>query len=164
MENALEGGEMRRILVPVDGSLDSLEGVWQVIRETAASGPVQVHLLNVQPRTIPEESMIAIPVEDMDTYYYRRSIKALECAERSLNDVGIDFVSHRTVGPVVESILEKCRELDCDSIVMGTRGRGPVVGALLGSISSSVMRHAEVPVILVRPRQVPDFTGRLGAT
>lgn len=155
---------MRRILVPVDGSLDSLEAVRQAIREASTTGPIQVHLLNVQPRTIPEESMIAIPVEDLDTYYYRRSIKALECAERSLHDVGIEFVSHRVVGPVVESILAKQRELDCDSIVMSTHGHGPVVGALLGSVSSSVMRLAEVPVVLVRSRPVPDFTGRLGAT
>lgn len=155
---------MRRVLVPVDGSLDSLEAVWHVIREAGTGKPVQVHLLNVQPRTIAEESMIAIPVEDLDSYYYRRGIKALECAERSLNDVGVDFVSHRVVGPVVESILEKQRELDCESIVMSTQGHGRIAGALVGSVSSRVLKMAGVPVVLVKARQVPDFTGRLGAT
>jgi nucleotide-binding universal stress UspA family protein len=155
---------MRRILLPVDGSLESLEAVGHAIVEARAPEGVEVHLLNVQPRTIPEESMVAIPVEDLDTYYYRRSIQALECAERCLHDAGVNFVSHHAVGPVAESILEKQRELGCDSILMSTHGHGRVASALLGSVSARVVRSASVPVVLVRARPVPDFTGRLGAT
>jgi nucleotide-binding universal stress UspA family protein len=155
---------MHRILLPLDGSLESLEAVNQVIMDSRSSDGIEVHLLNVQPRIIPAESMIAIPLEDLDTYYYRRSIKALECAERLLGDAGIEFVSHHCVGPVVDRILEKQRQLDCDSILMTTRGHSRVVGALLGSVSERVLRLAKVPVMLVRARSVPDFTGRLGAT
>ncbi|HWA12974.1 MAG TPA: universal stress protein [Burkholderiales bacterium] len=155
---------MRRILLPVDGSLESLGAVNQAILEARAPEGVEVHLINVQPRTIPEESMVAIPAEDVDTYYYRRSVAALECAERCLHDAGVNFVSHHVVGPVAERILEKQRELGCDSILMSTHGHGRVANALLGSVSARVMRTARVPVVLVKAREVPDFTGRLGAT
>lgn len=155
---------MKKVLVPVDGSLDSLETIWQIIRETQTAEPLEVHLLNVQPRTFPEESMIAIPVEDIDTYYYRRSLKALESAERALHDARIAFVSHQVVGSIVDNILDKQRELDCDSIMLSTHDGAGLKGALRDSISYRVLRKARVPVILVRVRQVPDFTGRLGAT
>jgi nucleotide-binding universal stress UspA family protein len=155
---------MRRILLPVDGSLDSLEAVSQAITQAHSPEGVEVHLLNVQPRTIPEESMIAVPVEDLDTYYYRRSVQALECAERCLHDAGVSFHSHHAVGPVADTILDKQRELDCESILMSTHGHGRVAGAMLGSVSARVARMANVPVVLVKSRPVPDFTGRWGAS
>ena len=155
---------MRKILLPLDGSPDSLEAVWHVIREARRAGPIEVHLLNVQMHSLDEESMIAIPTEDPDLYYRRRSIKALEYAERSLSDRGIGFRSHRMVGPVAESILQKQKELGCGSIVMSARGRGRLLGTLLGGICSRVMKMAKVPVILVEAPRIPDFTGRLGAT
>lgn len=155
---------MRKVLLPVDGSLESLEAVNRAIQEARTEGGMEVHLLNVQPRTVPEESMIAIPLEDLDSYYYRRSVRALECAERCLHDAGVPFVSHHVVGPVADSILEQQRRLDCDAILMSTRGHGRVMNALLGSVSAQVMRHAKVPVTLVKAQPIPDFTGRLGAT
>ena len=153
---------MRKVLLPVDGSLDSLAAVWHVIREAGRSGPAEVHLLNVQQRGTAEESMIAVPVEDIESYYRRRSIKALECAERSLNDAGIECIAHRMVGPVAESILEKQRELDCDSIVMSTHRPDRDSMAVSGTISTHVRLRAKVPVTLVEARS-PEHAGTTGA-
>ena len=85
-------------------------------------------------------------------------------AEKLLLEARLPFVSHRLVGPVAETILEKQRELGCDSIVMSTQGHGRIVGALLGSISAKVLHLAEVPVTLVKNATGPDFSGRLSAT
>jgi len=140
---------MKKVLLPVDGSLDSLAAVWHVIREAGRAGPSEIHLLNVQQRGIAEESMIAVPVEDIDSYYLRRSIKALECAERSLNDAGIECIVHRMVGPVAESILEKQRELGCGSIVMSTHRPDRDSKVVSGTVSTHVRLRAKVPVTLV---------------
>ena len=35
-------------------------------------------------------------------------------------------------------------------IVVGSRGRGPLKRALMGSVSDSVVRHAHCPVLVVR--------------
>jgi nucleotide-binding universal stress UspA family protein len=38
---------------------------------------------------------------------------------------------------------------DADLLVVGSRGRGPVTGALLGSVSQGCARHARCPVVIV---------------
>jgi nucleotide-binding universal stress UspA family protein len=46
-------------------------------------------------------------------------------------------------------LLRAAREGDHDLIVMGSRGRGRVTAALLGSVSQRVMHAATVPVMVV---------------
>jgi nucleotide-binding universal stress UspA family protein len=56
-------------------------------------------------------------------------------------------------GDPAREILAAAREHDHDVIVLGSRGRGRVSAALLGSVSNRVMHDAEVPVIVIhRPR------------
>ena len=155
---------MRRILVPVDGSDDSLQAVREVMRQAHPAGQVEIHLLNVQPRIFSGETLNFMPVEKIDTYYYERGGEALAPAETLLREATLPFVSHRLVGSVAETILKKQRELGCDSIVMSTQGHGRIVGALLGSVSAKVLHMAQVPVTLVKNSPGPDFTGRLSAT
>ena len=50
-----------------------------------------------------------------------------------------------------EVLAERARDLDL--LVVGSRGRGPVRQALLGGVSSEVMRRATCPVLVV-PRSV----------
>src|SRR5215217_7036732 len=42
------------------------------------------------------------------------------------------------------------QEIEAGLIVMGSRGRGGVRRALMGSVSDSVVRHAHCPVLVVR--------------
>lgn len=47
-------------------------------------------------------------------------------------------------------------------LVLGSRGRGPVKSALLGSVSASLVRHARCPVVVCRPAgQTPKTTQRV---
>jgi nucleotide-binding universal stress UspA family protein len=53
-------------------------------------------------------------------------------------------------GPPAEAILDVAETRKSDLIVMGSRGLGPLAGALLGSQSQKVVRHAACPVLIVR--------------
>jgi nucleotide-binding universal stress UspA family protein len=54
-------------------------------------------------------------------------------------------------GDPAEEILRLVREEPVDLICMGARGRGRVTGALLGSVSSAVLHHSPVPVVVLHP-------------
>jgi len=61
-------------------------------------------------------------------------------------------------GDPARELLRLSREGDFDVIVMGSRGRGRVTAALLGSVSNRVMHDANVPVIVIhRPNDGPDL-------
>jgi nucleotide-binding universal stress UspA family protein len=52
-------------------------------------------------------------------------------------------------GDPARELLRAAREGDHDVIVMGSRGRGRVSAAVLGSVSNHVMHEADVPVIVI---------------
>ena len=53
-----------------------------------------------------------------------------------------------SAGPALVKIIEEGHD---DLVVMATHGRGPVTAAWLGSVADYVLRHATVPVLLLRP-------------
>jgi nucleotide-binding universal stress UspA family protein len=85
----------------------------------------------------------------------------LEQRLRAAADAAPDDISVTTRllgGDPAREILRAAREGEHDLIVLGSRGRGRVTAALLGSVSNHVMHEAEMPVIVVHsPREAPDL-------
>jgi nucleotide-binding universal stress UspA family protein len=61
--------------------------------------------------------------------------------------------SHLRRGRADREIALLAEEEGADLIVMGSRGRGRIRRALMGSVSDSVVRHAHCPVMVVRPEK-----------
>ncbi len=64
--------------------------------------------------------------------------------------------AHLRLGRADEEIVDLAQSLDVGLIVIGSRGRGRIRRALMGSVSDSVVRHAPCPVTIVRERTAPD--------
>src|ERR687898_210393 len=58
--------------------------------------------------------------------------------------------AHLGVGAPDREIVELAEKLGAGLVVMGSRGRGGIRRALMGSVSDSVARHAHCPVLVVR--------------
>ena len=80
----------------------------------------------------------------------------LEAALRRAADRVPDDMSVTTRlldGDPARELLRAARDGDHDVLIMGSRGRGRMSAALLGSVSNRVMHDAQIPVIVIhRPR------------
>jgi nucleotide-binding universal stress UspA family protein len=55
--------------------------------------------------------------------------------------------------PAGEEIVEEAARIGADLIVMATHGRGAIKRIWLGSVADHVVRHATVPILLIRPQE-----------
>ena len=56
-------------------------------------------------------------------------------------------------GPAGEAILAVAEEIGADLIVTGSRGRGRLARAVLGSVSTHLVQNAGCDVLVVHPRE-----------
>jgi nucleotide-binding universal stress UspA family protein len=73
---------------------------------------------------------------------------------------GVRAQSHLRMGKPDAEIVSLAEELDAGLIVIGSRGRGAIRRALMGSVSDSVVRHAHCPVMVMRKGQGVPFPER----
>lgn len=75
---------------------------------------------------------------------------AAEGAERaSAMELSADSCARRQEGSVAHTILAEAKDSGARAIVMGTRGRTGLKSLLLGSVSHSVVQHADRAVVVV---------------
>ena len=77
--------------------------------------------------------------------------QSLEEQVQKIEDVGGEVVqAHARFGRPDVEIVRLAEQLGAGIVVVGSRGRGGLRTALLGSVSDSVVRHAPCPVLVVR--------------
>jgi nucleotide-binding universal stress UspA family protein len=74
---------------------------------------------------------------------------------RSARDAGVKAEFLVWEGDPGDSIAAAAEAEQADLVVVGTRGRSGAERMLLGSVSDHVVRHAECPVLVVRPPRRP---------
>jgi len=141
---------MKTILIPVDGSESSTRAVKAALTNVADGGPAHFHILNVQPPIISGNVKRFVSKEVIDDYYLEEGQKALSAAVAVMEEAGAPFDAKMEVGHIAETIVHYAEKHHCDRIVMGTRGRGPVSGLLLGSVATKVLHLVNIPVTLVK--------------
>jgi len=76
----------------------------------------------------------------------RESVR--EAVDRALASLDVEAADELLEGDVVDC-LSALDERECDLLVCGSRGYGPVRRVLLGGVSRKLMRHAACPVVVV---------------
>jgi nucleotide-binding universal stress UspA family protein len=81
-----------------------------------------------------------------------RLLEAEAILKAAVDEVGEFSGIHTEMleGSPAEAIIDVATTRNSDLIVMGSRGRGRIAGAVLGSNSQKVVSHAPCPVLIVR--------------
>lgn len=147
-----------RILIPLDGSELSraaLEPAQALARATGAS------LLLVRVPTVPGYTTVIPENAGMIPALLREETlhagDYLEGLAQPLRDAGLSVDTEAAVvmaGTVAEGLLAAARQHAAGLIMMTTHGRSGIGRWLFGSVADGIVRHAEVPVWLIRSR--PD--------
>jgi nucleotide-binding universal stress UspA family protein len=89
--------------------------------------------------------------EDLERLSEQQGREVLEAeVERVRSAGGTVAQTHLMMGGVAREIVHLAEDLGAGLIVMGSKGRGGIRRALMGSVSDSVVRHAHCPVLVVR--------------
>lgn len=140
-----------KILLPVDGSENSLRAVRHVIvMKEQYRDPIEVHLLNVQLPVVSGAVKMFISQQQLNDFYRDEGVAALKDARALLDQAGVSYQHHIGVGDLAGTIVSYAKEKQCRQIVIGTRGRGSFAGALLGSVTTKVIHLADMPVLLIK--------------
>jgi nucleotide-binding universal stress UspA family protein len=139
----------RNILVAVDGSADAEEALTQAI-DLAESEHTRLTLIAGVPRlpAIAYFGVIGEAVAEFEASA-RSSAEAVltRARDRVPNDVNVTTIL--TDKPIRVALIEQIKRGEHDLIAMGSRGRGAVRAALLGSVSHYVLDHSPSPVLIV---------------
>jgi nucleotide-binding universal stress UspA family protein len=142
-----------RILVPVDGSPTSNEGLAEAIKLAKLTGArlLLLHAVDLAAVAVTPEAAAVSPT--LFDAMREGGEQILAQAKRAAEDAGIttesallDTLSAR----VSDLVVEQAVKWRADLIVIGTHGRRGVGRLLLGSDAEQIVRTAPVPVLLVR--------------
>lgn len=142
----------RDILVAVDGSPDAEAALADAI-DIAESEHARLTLITAVPQ-IPATGFL-IPGAVTDDQVADTRARAEEILRQARDRVP-DGVPVRTVvtdQPIRPALIRQVKDGHHDLVVMGSRGRGAVRSALLGSVSHYALNHSPVPVLIVHAAQ-----------
>ncbi len=134
----------RSILVAWDGSDHARRALAEAV-DLARSQDARLTLLTVAAPIQPLGPYV-VPISEADLL---RVAEQLAGEGEALVPEGVKVTARTAAGHTGSELVSRARAGDHDLIVMGSRGRGAVRSAVLGSVSHYVLNHAHVPVLIV---------------
>ena len=151
-----------RVVIGTDGSDDALAAARRAVEVLAADA--EVHLLCVaEPPAAVSAGMesgfaggLATPAE-VDAAWTLAIAEATEALERTTSVLDTATVTTKIErGEAGALLCRRADELGADVVVVGSRGRGAIRRALLGSVSTFVVHNAPCPVLVIRAGVAPE--------
>jgi nucleotide-binding universal stress UspA family protein len=91
-------------------------------------------------------------VRDQVAREFRDEHRKLQEYADSMRDEGLPVTALMIQGPVVDTVIAEAERLEADMLVVGSHGYGAVYDLLVGSVSRGILKHAEIPVLVVPVR------------
>lgn len=140
-----------KILVPVDGSENSLRAVEYAAKLKESHAANDVTLFTVacygEPMAMSETF---VTFEDYSKACIISNKGKVDRAKEIFDKKGLAVNTEVIAGDPADVILAYLDKNGFDKVIMGSRGLGSVKGMLLGSVSHKVLNAAKVPVTIIK--------------
>lgn len=149
---------MYRVLLPIDDSEARARAQVEAVLELPhANDEITVDVLHVHEEVSGPDAEWAAGgfseeyAEQMDENLRERASlpDAAGVVTELLEEGGVDYEVHESVGEPAETILAAAGERDSDAIVIGIQKRSPVGKVLFGSVAQGVILDSDRPVTTV---------------
>ncbi|KGT81287.1 universal stress protein [Bradyrhizobium japonicum] len=136
------------ILIPTDGSELAERGVAHGMALAKSLGAIVSVIFVVEPFSEVSSRFL----EAVVAYVEFRKQQATSVLDRVANEAKTAGISCQTIqvesGQPHQAIIAAAADKGCDLIVMSSHGRSGVSALLIGSVTSKVLTHAKIPVLV----------------
>lgn len=138
------------ILLAVDGSAYTKKMLaYLATHEELLGESHQYTVLTVQ-APLPARARAALGKEVVDNYHAEEAEKILAPVCKFLGRHGVEAKRSVKVGQVGETIAKVADGGKFDLLVMGSHGHGALATLVMGSVTTQVLAHSKVPLLIVR--------------
>jgi nucleotide-binding universal stress UspA family protein len=143
------------ILVAIDGSPDADQALRQAI-DLAGSEHARLTIFSavVTPPAVTYVGVSGSVLADLTRDAEAETAATLRAAVSLVPD-GVSVTTTLSHDPVRTGLLHEIGKGRHDLLVMGSRGRGALRSALLGSVSHYALHHSPIPVLIVHADPAP---------
>ena len=139
---------MKTILIATDGSEPAGEAL-DVAIDLAQQTGAALQVLSVRPPRAAGRAGAGPAILEVEEHDGPEHIA--EAAAARAREAGVDATSASSrTATSSTAIAEAATSLGADLLVVGSRGHGPLSGAVLGSVSHALVSRSPVPVTIVR--------------
>ena len=143
----------RRIIVPLDGTSDSVEALNLAVH-IAQQSSCPIELVRIAFAKGYDSDVYDVAVRSAETSELRREAgESLQRIATAVEAQGVRTVATVLDGPVPTVLAEHVESSGAELLVMTTHDRGRLERLLIGSIAEKVVRHIHVPALLVHVDQ-----------
>lgn len=146
----------RQILIATDGSETANEAADFGIEMVGCSG-AKIYAVYVIDTT-PYRSVSLDKIWSKETLeeFERVGYEATSYVEKIGKAAGAEVESRVLRGHPAEKIISFAEDNNIDMIIVGSLGKGRYERAVIGSVSEKIIKHAKVPVLVVRESHKSD--------
>ncbi len=143
-----------KLLVPVDGSENSLRAIQYVLKMAKTHPSMEVILLTAACPTdiIYFATDPFIGTSGTQVYQQCESTfsEKLAAAKKIFDEAGIPVKAELIHGDPAQTIISYIEDKGIDKVVMGSRGLSPLKGIVFGSVTYKVLSNVKIPVTVVK--------------
>ncbi|MDH3361037.1 MAG: universal stress protein [Nitrosopumilus sp.] len=142
----MQSYEIKKILVPLDGSQNSFRGLEKAIYFARQCDATLTGLyISQKPSRYGFDT-----IEDLDSFKRKQIDTFLEKAKNTAAKNGTDMNSEIIHGSAKKDILNFANRWNYDLIVIGSKGAGSSDEPYLGSVANHILHTSKIPVLIVK--------------